>query len=566
MYNLFDGVYLMFFQMKTIPFKAHAWALSSFFFLLLLSRRGAQLFSPQVWDEDGVSVTPGGNVGNIPSFLNKGWLSIIDPVNGYLILVPKLITGISLSVTFYEYPLLSTVISFAFIIIVGLAVAFSPTHLSGKYFCAIAIFFIPSDPEVFGLPLYTFWWASLLLFLLVLWNEQSEQPVLRTIFLILGGLSSPIIFLVLPAFYFRLLFFWQRKIEWVIAISATLIAFTQLYYVLSASVGSPPSLDAITSGVIPTFFGGALAFNFTANKYTLWIYGIFLLSIFFTALFINRRNIFVWLLFYLLLGSVALSIARVDPSILHPRFAGPRYFYFPFVLIYWLLIQIVFINGSMLLGKVSIAVVFLMALNSLPAWSRSHDDLKWKSHVKSCQFFEHYRLPIQFDGNRASAWSLDMNGSLCKSLLSTDIFYRSRTGRGYRTYPFVINYVRPDALHCSGNSVSLRSSSITGTDYQKSSIPGCIILGTFKDADADVGTIELQLRRGDQVFYRSGPGGLAQTVRVVGHDNDYLSELPVSTEWASLIFSNSTLPEEFTIVIEDRGQSLGEWSAVAIAN
>ncbi|WP_313954154.1 hypothetical protein [Accumulibacter sp.] len=556
----------MFFNMKTLPLKANAWALSLFFFLLLLSRRGAQLFSPQVWDEDGVSVTPGGNVGNIPSFLNEGWLSLIDPVNGYLILVPKLITGISLSLTFYEYPLLSTAISFAFIIIIGLAVAFSPTHLSGKYFCAIAIFFIPSDPEVFGLPLYTFWWASLLLFLLVLWDENSEHSALRIIFLLLGGLSSPIIFLALPAFYFRLLLFWRKRIEWTIAISGTAIAFVQLYYVLSASAGSPPSLDAIALGVIPTFFGGALAFNFTANKYILWICGFFLLSLFLTALLNNKRNIFFWLLFYLLLGSVALSIARVDPSILHPRFAGPRYFYFPFVLIYWFLIQIVFIKRSIFLGSLSTAVVVLMALNSLPAWSRSHDDLKWKAHVESCQLFEHYRLPIQFDGNKSSAWSLDMNGALCKSLLTADIFYRSRTGRDHPSYPFVINTVHPDSLDCSDNAVSLRRSSITGADYQKSSIRGCRIIGTFKDADADVGIIELKLRRGDHVFYRSGPGGLAQTVRVVGHENEYLSELPVSTEWASLLFSNSTLPAEFTIVIEDRGQSLGEWSAVAIAN
>jgi hypothetical protein len=46
------------------------------FMLILFSRRHAQWSSPQVWSEDGVLVLAG--------FFKHGWLSLLEPVNGYL--------------------------------------------------------------------------------------------------------------------------------------------------------------------------------------------------------------------------------------------------------------------------------------------------------------------------------------------------------------------------------------------------------------------------------------------------------------------------------------------------
>ncbi len=79
------------------------------FFLLLFSRRSAQLLSPQVWNEDGAENTAGGIPGNILAFIRDGWWSIFEPVNGYLITIPKFITNLSLTFTIYEYPIFSTV-------------------------------------------------------------------------------------------------------------------------------------------------------------------------------------------------------------------------------------------------------------------------------------------------------------------------------------------------------------------------------------------------------------------------------------------------------------------------
>ena len=85
--------------------------LAAAFALLLFSRRSAQLLSPQVWDEDGTYVLAG--------LLARGWASLAEPVNGYLILVPKLVSALSLSVSFYHYPLVSTLVAWCVIVAVS---------------------------------------------------------------------------------------------------------------------------------------------------------------------------------------------------------------------------------------------------------------------------------------------------------------------------------------------------------------------------------------------------------------------------------------------------------------
>ena len=153
-------------------------ALSFLFFTLLYFRRGNQLLSPEVWDEDGKY--------NIVSFIQNGWMNLFEPVAGYLITIPKLITNISMSISFIYYPEISTYLAWIFTIFVALAVVYSPTHLKYPLLASILIFFIPTDAENFGLPLYTFWFSAILLFLVALW-KSNEKQILKNIFLLVGG-------------------------------------------------------------------------------------------------------------------------------------------------------------------------------------------------------------------------------------------------------------------------------------------------------------------------------------------------------------------------------------------
>lgn len=76
----------------------------------------------------------------------------------------------------------------------------------------------------------------------------------------------------------------------------------------------------------------------------------------------------------------------------------------------------------------------------------------------------------------------------------------------------------------------------------------------------------LKLRRGDHVLYRSGPGKSGQSVSIMGHEQEFIAELPIANDWVALEFSNAKLPAEFDVKIKDEGQGWGEWSAIAIRN
>lgn len=118
-------------------------------FILLLLRAWPRLFYPEVWIEDGTQ--------NLTGFINEGVVNIFSPVGGYLVVVPKMITFLSLSISFIEYPLISTIISWLFILFIFLVIARAPTYLRGQALLAASCFLIPSDPECFGLPMYTYW-------------------------------------------------------------------------------------------------------------------------------------------------------------------------------------------------------------------------------------------------------------------------------------------------------------------------------------------------------------------------------------------------------------------------
>ncbi len=102
------------------------------FLALLASRRWSQLKQPEVWSEDGLVVIPG--------YINDGLLTFLEPVNGYLITASKIISVISLSISFSNYNVVSTIISCFFIVLVALAINYSPTYLRHRLICALSVF------------------------------------------------------------------------------------------------------------------------------------------------------------------------------------------------------------------------------------------------------------------------------------------------------------------------------------------------------------------------------------------------------------------------------------------
>lgn len=102
-----------------------------------------------------------------------------------------------------------------------------------------------------------------------------------------------------------------------------------------------------------------------------------------------------------------------------------------------------------------------------------------------------------------------------------------------------------------------------GSDFQRSSIPGLSVFGSFIQSDSDYGSIVLRLHRRDKLLYRSGPSGGQQSVQVIANP-ELTALLPAATEWIQLDFSSALLPEVFEIKFTDNGDGWGKWSAIAL--
>lgn len=121
-----------------------------------------------------------------------------------------------------------------------------------------------------------------------------------------------------------------------------------------------------------------------------------------------------------------------------------------------------------------------------------------------------------------------------------------------------------DQLTVSSKQI-LHDNKWLGADFQKSILRGLTVFGSFINSDEDTGSISMKLKRGDRLLYRSGPTAGRQFVKL-NNDNNTLSVLPVASEWKTLEFSHSTLPENFVITVIDEGSGWGEWSAIAVLN
>jgi hypothetical protein len=101
-----------------------------------------------------------------------------------------------------------------------------------------------------------------------------------------------------------------------------------------------------------------------------------------------------------------------------------------------------------------------------------------------------------------------------------------------------------------------------GGDYQKTINDNFIIYGSYIQSDVDRGSISIKYNQGQKLFYRSGPLGGRQLLKM---QSGKLISLPVVLDWTALHLPNTLLNQkEEVIVILDDGSQFGEWSAIAL--
>lgn len=384
--------------------------------LVLWFRRPDQFAAPYVWVEDGTV--------NLRDFLEHGWASLWHPINGYFSVPIKFVHALSMSLSFRWLPEISLVLTVLFTYAVLAVVAFAPTRLRWPFLCALGVLLIPTDAETFAVSLYVGWWGTLLALIPLVWNQESRHEGLRLGLLALGGLSSPLIVGLAPLYAIRAIAL-RRRNELIVAVLAAVLAAAQAIAMSKAAIlPSAGMLNVDVAVVIGKFFGYYLivAETFAKTGGTLYV-GLALVAFVAASWWVYRRELG---LAFLLLGmalvvAIVFSTARVSVDAIHPIFGGPRYFFFPYILLSWILLQLASLEHA---GTRLVACMLLAASirNMLDGGRRTHATLDWRAQVEACTSEPTYRIPVHFAGDSNNVWQVEMSGEECRRLVQRSLF------------------------------------------------------------------------------------------------------------------------------------------------
>jgi len=381
--------------------------------IVLIARRTDQLTDPQVWVEEGAQI--------IPAFLEHGAKAFLIPVNGYLTTAPKLITFLALAIGGLEhYPLVSTLLGLFFTASVFFWIGTAPLIVRGVALMPLAVALVPSDPEVFVVPVYTVWFAGLALSSLVLWKPEDRSRVgARVIVALVCGLSTPVVIPLAVVGVLRALSIRARH-ETATAAALTIAAVAQLWqlHAVPQSSSIPHPGEAVL--VMARFLAYPLLLGLTAEPSPVWVWTIGALhAVTLFAVLVpkeSRRRRLALLCLFLI--SAWTSIVRCQPpTLMHPVFAGPRYFFFPFVFLSWLWLDVLFSTARPAAKLVPAVAVALVLFSTSMHFNRRHAHLEWQPAVRTLLSQGHATLPVHYDGSLIRQWELKLafcGDRLCK--------------------------------------------------------------------------------------------------------------------------------------------------------
>ncbi|PPU21174.1 hypothetical protein XarbCFBP7610_03505 [Xanthomonas arboricola] len=387
-------------------------------FLALYYRRPDQFFAPYIWVEDGTV--------SLPQYLRDGWRYLFEPVAGYLILPSKLIQLAALTLSGRHYPEIAYWGNLLFHAAVLCCIAFSRTTLKYPLLCALFTLLIPTDSEVFGTSHYAFWWGSLLLLPPLLWQQEDTRlPWARCFMVVLGGLSSPLVVVLLALFLLRNLLHRSRN-ELVITVLAIGCACVQLYFILSSGTHGSSLPDHLSIALLTEKFLGNFVYWAPSSPSTLWIGDALLASLVLAALIARKR--LQWSHFALatiLAASTLISVSRAPLEMIDPFGGGPRYFFYPYIFLGWLLIEL-----APVVPRALGAVLALAVLAGLPQFiaytPRGHHAIDWNAELTRCaEASTPYNFPIHFTGNRNQLWGVKLSPAECRRIGTEGLLDRS---------------------------------------------------------------------------------------------------------------------------------------------
>lgn len=532
---------------------------------VLVLRRPDQLLDPYVWIEEVLT---------IPQILHHGLLALFLPIQGYIILPPKVIALAATGLSFFHYPELAYALTLLVSAGVALLVALAPTLLRWRWACALLVFLIPTDPEIFGLAHMTFWLTSLPGFLVLLWR-QGERPLLRAACVLVAGLSSPVMIGLLPLYALRA--WWtRRRDDALLCLLGALTGAAQVVAMLPwLGYMESPRLAILWDLMARRLFGGFVAragglppdWELAAGLALC----VFLLAVVLAAAL--RRD---WVLPALgaCLGVViVLVVARAPADVITPAGPGPRYFFFPYVLLMWMLAQMA-ARGPLPLRAAGAGLI-LLALGNLPGvFARHHEHLDWRFALAACLEGDERPIPIHTTGERTGLWPLRLTPAECRDLLGRGLFGPPGPATLARTLERGTIALPPSRLGppLAGPTVEAEGWA-AGAVFSGIPTPAMVAqpYGSFVPSDAGTGRLLLGPLR--------APGGVVALPVVVGPSVGGLSLAVIRRgtgetvrridlagiepqRWRFLKLELGSGAEDLAILAVDAGSGWGQWFAI----
>ena len=380
---------------------------------IVFGRRPDQFLHPYMWVEEGVYT--------LRFYAESGWNTLFEPLAGYLLTASKLIDLTAFQVSILWAPEIAAGLAIAFTCAVAVAIAFSPTHLKWPCVCALAALAVPSDAEVFGTGSYAFWWAGLLLPLTVLWADERQW--LRWVYLIVGGLSSPLIGPITILLTLRLLRERNRREAMAVLIAGLASVAQILGMRAQAAIGAaaittwphPAALPVIAQKYVGAFF------HADATPAGLAIIAMLALLAWAVRGRLDRYFALLVLLFMAIAITMTIRLRPGELALLDPFNTAPRYFFYPFILLSWIVIWLASVSPRPVQTVLAAACALTLALAGARL-SRRHDSVDWKAHVLACARSDNYEIPIHYMGSAGDMWRVKLTGAQCRSLLERSLF------------------------------------------------------------------------------------------------------------------------------------------------
>jgi hypothetical protein len=123
-------------------------------------------------------------------------------------------------------------------------------------------------------------------------------------------------------------------------------------------------------------------------------------------------------------ASVLATVSRTPLSVIHPFSGGPRYFFFPYIFLAWLLLYMLADIGKA--PRCGIYIVFLGAFTQFALYGQRHNDrISWHTELNRCTAAGDatYPLAIHFDGALSRAWHVPLTGTECSELKQRALFH-----------------------------------------------------------------------------------------------------------------------------------------------